>query len=53
VVLKEGSGDIRELERVINQKTQVHKEKSPENHESGFRFFVWKHSGDPERPGEI
>jgi hypothetical protein len=40
VVLKEGSGDIRELERVVNQKTQVPRVKLPENDESGFRFWV-------------
>jgi hypothetical protein len=40
VVLKEGSGDIRELEWVVNRKTQVPRVKLPENDESGFRFWV-------------
>jgi hypothetical protein len=52
VVLKEGSGDIRELEWVVNQKTQVPRVKLPENDESGFRFWVGGTQGtrrDPER----
>jgi hypothetical protein len=40
VVLKEGSGDIRELERVVNRKTQVPRVKLPKNDESGFGFLV-------------
>jgi hypothetical protein len=52
VVLKEGSGDIREFERVVNQKTQVPRVKLPENDESGFGFWVGGTQGtrrDPER----
>jgi hypothetical protein len=52
VVLKEGSGDIRELEWVINRKTQVPMVKLPENEESWFRFWVGETQGtrrDPER----
>jgi hypothetical protein len=43
VVLKEGSGDIREFEWVVNQKMKL-----PENDESGFRFWV----GGTQEPGE-
>jgi hypothetical protein len=52
VVLKEGSADIRELEWVVNRKTQVPRVKLPENDESGFRFWVGGTQGtrrDPER----
>jgi hypothetical protein len=40
VVLKEGSGDIIELERVVNRKTQVPRVKLPKNDESGFGFWL-------------
>jgi hypothetical protein len=49
---KKGSGDIRELERVVNRKTQVTRVKLPENDKSGFGFWVGGTQGtrrDPER----
>jgi hypothetical protein len=52
VVLKKGSGDIKELEWVVNQKTQVPRVKLPENDKSWFRFWVGGTQGsrrDPER----
>jgi hypothetical protein len=48
VVLKEELGDIRESERVVNQKTQV-----PWKWRIWVRIYGWRDSGDPEIPGEI
>jgi hypothetical protein len=39
VVLKKGSGGIRELVGVINLKTQVYVLTLPQNDESGLRFY--------------